>query len=126
MPVNNHPHLTSISKLLARLARNIAFGLFFIAIALYVGMLGYHHFEGMSWVDAFVNAAMILSGMGPVSTLATNGGKLFAGFYALFSGLLFIAIIGLIFLPVIHRIFHKWHVLEDEQSGSKKPTPKKR
>jgi hypothetical protein len=113
MPANNHSHVLSISKLLFRLARNIAFGLLFITIALYIGMLGYHHFEGMSWVDAFVNAAMILSGMGPVSTLATNAGKLFAGFYALFSGLAFIVIIAVIFSPVIHYFFHKIH-LEDK------------
>ena len=83
-----------------------------IALALGIGMVGYRTFEGMSWVDAFVNAAMILSGMGPVSSLQTNGGKIFAGCYALFSGLAFIAILGIIFAPVFHRFLHRFHVEE--------------
>jgi hypothetical protein len=73
-------------------------------------MLGYHLFEKMSWVDAFVNASMILSGMGPLGPLNTNAGKIFAGFYALFSGLAFIVIIAVIFSPVIHRFFKKIHL----------------
>src|SRR5580698_2772921 len=109
MPTHNHSHYSSISKLLFRLARNILFGLLFIAIALYIGMLGYHYFERMSWVDAFVNAAMILSGMGPVGNLQTDGGKIFAGCYALYSGLALITILGIIFAPVIRRFLHKYH-----------------
>ncbi len=99
-------------NLFVRMARNLCFGLFFIALALYIGMLGYHYFEKMPWIDAFVNAAMILSGMGPVQTLNTFGGKLFAGLYALFSGLAFIVLIAVIFSPIIHRFFRKIH-LED-------------
>ncbi len=79
-------------------------------------MVGYHHFENLSWVDAFANAAMILSGMGPLTALQTNFGKLFAGFYALFSGLAFIIIIGIIFAPVVHRFLHKFHL----ESGSER------
>lgn len=93
-----------------RILRGILLGLLAIVVAQYIGMLGYHHFENMSWVDAFVNAAMILSGMGPMGPLLTNGGKIFAGFYALFSGLAFIMIIGLIFAPIVHRFFHKFHL----------------
>jgi hypothetical protein len=70
-------------------------------------------------VDAFVNAAMILSGMGPVATLQTDGGKIFAGCYAIFSGLALIAILGIIFVPVVHRSLHKFH-LEDESRAPKK------
>jgi len=103
-------HLSSKSKFFAHLRRNIIFGICAIAIALYIGMLGYHFFEKMSWVDAFVNASMILSGMGPLMPLNTPGGKLFAGFYALFSGLAFIVIIAVIFSPVIHRFFKKIHL----------------
>ena len=95
-----------------RVFRNAFFGLGFIAFSLGLGMAGYHHFEKMSWLDAFVNAAMILSGMGPVGTLQTEGGKLFAGGYALFSGLALVAAIGIIFAPVMHRFLHKFH-LED-------------
>jgi hypothetical protein len=84
-----------------------------VAVALFIGMFGYHVYENMSWVDAFANASMILSGMGPLTTLVTTGGKLFAGFYALFSGLVFIVIIGVIFAPILHRFLHKFHLDED-------------
>jgi hypothetical protein len=100
-----------------RLARSVCFGLLVIAFALGVGMIGYKTFEQMSWVDAFVNAAMILSGMGPVSSLQTAGGKIFAGCYALFSGLAFIAILGIIFAPVFHRFLHRFHVEEAKRDA---------
>ncbi len=96
-----------------RIVRNVFMGLVFIAFSLGIGMAGYHHFEKMSWLDAFVNAAMLLSGMGPVGTLQTDAGKLFAGCYALYSGLALVAIVGIIFAPIIHRFLHKFH-LEDE------------
>ena len=99
-----------------RLARGVGIGLIVIACALGMGMVGYRTFEGMSWVDAFDNAAMILSGMGPVSSLQTNGGKIFAGCYALFSGLAFIAILGIIFAPVFHRFLHKFHEEEAKRA----------
>ena len=86
-----------------------------IAVSLGIGMIGYHVFEKLPWIDAFLNAAMILSGMGPVATLQTDAGKIFAGCYALFSGLALIAILGIIFAPVVHRFLHKFH-LEDEAS----------
>jgi len=110
VPTHKHTALPPMKIFLLHLARNIIFGWIFIAFALYFGMLGYHTFEHMSWVDAFVNASMILSGMGPVTPLLTSGGKIFAGCYALFSGLAFIAIIALVFTPVIHRFFHKIHL----------------
>ena len=96
-----------------RVVRNAIIGLAVIAVSLSAGMIGYHHFEKMSWLDAFLNAAMILSGMGPVGSLQTDAGKLFAGCYALYSGLALVAIVGIIFAPVIHRFLHKFH-LEDE------------
>jgi len=107
------------SRFIAHLARNIFFGLFFIAIALYIGMLGYHIFEKMSWIDSFANASMILSGMGPLVPLTTFSGKLFAGLYALFSGLVFIAIVALIFAPIIHRFFYKIHLESAAAAKSK-------
>lgn len=94
----------------SHLLRNITLGIFLILISLFIGMLGYHYFENMSWVDAFANAAMILSGMGPLEKLNTYGGKVFAGIYALFSGLAFIVLIALIFSPVIHLFFRKIHL----------------
>jgi hypothetical protein len=80
-----------------------------ILISLGIGMAGYHSFESMSWIDAFVSASMILSGMGPVGELKTEGGKFFAGCYALFSGILFLATTGLVFSPLLHRLMHKFH-----------------
>jgi hypothetical protein len=96
-----------------RIVRNAGLGAVVIAVSLGIGMAGYHVFEKLPWVDAFLNAAMILSGMGPVATLDTNAGKIFAGCYALYSGLALIAILGIIFAPVVHRALHKFH-LEDE------------
>jgi hypothetical protein len=101
----------------ARLARSAAIGLVVIAIALGAGMLGYHHFEGMPWIDAFANAAMILSGMGPLTTLTTAKGKLFAGFYALFSGLVFVVAMGIVFAPVVHRFMHRFHLEMDKKDN---------
>lgn len=93
-----------------RMLRNGVMGLLLTALALGMGMLGYHLSEEMSWIDSFLNASMILSGMGPATTLTTTAGKLFAGFYALFSGLAFIAIVVIILSPVIHRFFRKIHL----------------
>jgi hypothetical protein len=104
-------------KFYRHLIINLFLGWLFICLALYLGMWGYHRFENMSWIDAFVNAAMILSGMGPLNPLTTYAGKLFAGFYALFSGLSFIIIIGLVFAPVIHRFFRKIHLELQEDSS---------
>jgi len=110
MQTKIRPHAAATRKFFVHLTRNIIFGLIFIALALLIGMVGYHVTEKMSWVDAFVNASMILSGMGPVNQLATKAGKLFAGFYALFSGLAFIAIIAIIFAPITYRFFRKIHL----------------
>lgn len=109
-----HQPLLPRKKFLFRLIRNIIFGVIVIILAQFVGMLGYHFFEHMSWIDAFVNAAMILSGMGPFGPLSTNAGKVFAGFYALFSGLAFILITGIIFAPVVHRFFHRLHLAQEK------------
>jgi hypothetical protein len=99
-------------SLTLHLIRNALIGFLLIAIALFIGMFGYHVTEGMSWIDAFMNAAMILSGMGPAAIIITEKGKLFAGFYALFSGLAFVAIIAIMLAPAVHKFFRKIH-LED-------------
>ena len=78
--------------------------------SLVVGVLGYHLSEGFSWVDSLLNAAMILGGMGPVNELHTTTGKLFASFYALYSGMIFLVVAGVLFLPVIHRLLHYFHL----------------
>jgi len=102
-----------------RLVRHAAVGLALIAVMLGLGMIGYHAFEKLPWVDAFVNAAMILSGMGPVATLQTDAGKIFAGCYALFSGLAFVSVIGIVIAPVFHRFLHRFHLEMQERSAKK-------
>ncbi len=92
-----------------RLALCISVSLGVILSALAIGMTGYHVLEKMPWVDAFVNAAMILSGMGPVGNLTSDAGKIFAGCYALFSGLAFMSSLGIVFAPLFHRFLHKFH-----------------
>lgn len=99
-------------QFIRKLARNLLIGMSIIAASLVLGMVGYHHFEEMSWTDAYVNAAMILSGMGPLNPIKTEAGKLFAGTYALFSGILFLVVIAFIFTPVIHRFLHLFHIEE--------------
>lgn len=93
-----------------RVGRTFAAGAVVIAISLIIGMLGYRLTEGMDWLDAFLNASMILGGMGPVATLQTVAGKLFAGFYALYSGLVLVATAGLLFAPFLHRLLHRFHL----------------
>jgi hypothetical protein len=95
---------------LRRLAENFGLACALIGVSLLAGMAGYAGFEGMSWVDAFANASMILSGMGPLEPLKTTGGKLFAGCYALYSGLMVIVATGIILAPLIHRLMHQFHV----------------
>jgi hypothetical protein len=97
----------------ARMARSVVLALAIVLASLGVGMAGYHGFENLSWLDAFLNAAMILSGMGPVATIQTPGGKLFAGCYALFSGLALITTVAVIFAPLFHRFLHKFHLESD-------------
>lgn len=98
---------------LRRLAAHGGASLALIAVSLAAGMAGYSYFEGLGWRDAFLNAAMLLGGMGPVEVLQTPGGKLFAGLYALYSGLVVLVAAGVLFAPVFHRIIHKFHWVED-------------
>jgi hypothetical protein len=83
------------------------------AITLYVGMAGYHYLAGLNWIDSLLNASMILGGMGPVDELKTDGAKIFASFYALFSGLIFIGLVSVLLAPFIHRAMHKFHIDEE-------------
>jgi len=88
-------------------------GLALLLISLTLGMAGYVYFEQLPWRDAFMNAAMLMGGMGPVDAPRTNGGKLFAGLFALYAGLIFLVAAALIFAPVVHRIMHKFHWEKD-------------
>jgi hypothetical protein len=108
--------VAQLPRYLRRLLRSVAVGLAFLGAALYAGMLGYHDLVGLSWIDAYENAAMILSGMGPLVAPATVAGKIFAGSYALFSGIAVLAIAGVIAAPLVHRFLHRMHADSDESS----------
>jgi hypothetical protein len=95
----------------------LAFGIVVFGLAL--GTLGYHLIAHLSWIDAIMNASMILTGMGPVATMETTAAKLFASAYALFSGVVFLSSVGLVFAPVFHRILHRFH-LDDSPDDDKK------
>jgi hypothetical protein len=96
-----------------RLVRNGAVAVALVAISLFAGMCGYHYLEKMPWLDSFTNAAMILSGMGPLGELKHWQAKLFAGCYALYSGLIVVIAAGFILAPIIHRIMHRFHAEDD-------------
>ncbi|MFM7678424.1 MAG: hypothetical protein ACKO83_06200 [Roseiflexaceae bacterium] len=106
--------LISQQRFLMRMLRHILMALALTICALGLGIAGYHYFEDMPWIDATLNAAMILGGMGPVDHVNSDAGKLFASAYALFSGLFFIAIAGIVLAPVTHRLLHSLHVDETE------------
>ncbi len=98
-----------------RMARNFAAATSLIVVSLVIGVVGYHHYEELPWLDAFANASMILSGMGPLGELKTSSGKLFAGCYALYSGLIVIFVAGILLAPVVHRALHKFHAADEEE-----------
>jgi hypothetical protein len=100
-----------------RLAQHLGFALLVIAVSLLAGMIGYAHFEGLSWLDAFLNASMLLGGMGPVETPRTAGGKLFAGMYALYAGMVFLIVAGVLLAPVVHRVMHRFHWEQEDRES---------
>jgi hypothetical protein len=102
--------LASKPRFYRRVLSCIVIALFVIAVCLAIGTVGYHYTAGMSWLDALHNASMILSGMGLVDPISSDGGKLFSSFYALFCGIAFITNIGIILAPALHRIYHRMHL----------------
>jgi hypothetical protein len=106
--------LLSQREFLARWARHVGVVAVLVLVSLAAGMAGYMGFEHLGWSDAFLNAAMLLGGMGPVNAPVSVGGKLFAGVYALYAGLFFIVAAGVILAPVLHRMIHRFHL---EQGG---------
>jgi hypothetical protein len=97
------------TQFLIRMLNHLAAALGLLFVSLLIGITGYVLFEHLPFIDAFLNASMLLGGMGPVNIPVTTGGKTFAGIYALYSGLFFIVSAALIFTPVLHRILHKFH-----------------
>jgi hypothetical protein len=96
-----------------RVLLHFASALVVLGVSLAIGMVGYEYFENLPWRDAFLNAAMLMGGMGPVDAPKTNGGKIFAGCYALYAGLVFLAAAGLVFAPILHRVLHRFHWEQD-------------
>ena len=109
-----HEKLAPISVFVRRMAASVVLAGIVIAVTLFIGITGYHWIAGFDWVDSLLEASMILGGMGPVNPLATTGAKMFASGYALFSGLIFIAVMGIVLAPVTHRLLHKFHVDEED------------
>lgn len=109
----HHEPLATHAAFLSRLVANFAFAIVLVAFSLAGGMAGYHYTEGQSWLDAFLNASMLLGGMGPVSELHTDAGKLFAGSYALYCGLIVVITAGVILAPILHRVMHALHAEEE-------------
>jgi hypothetical protein len=97
-----------------RLLRHSVGAFALLLVSLIFGMWGYEHYENLPWRSAFLNSAMLLGGMGPVDPPTTDGGRLFAGFYALYAGLAFLIGAGVIFTPILHRLMHKLHWEEDQ------------
>ena len=106
----HHQPLLSRQRFLRRLVRWGAVAGTVLVGSLALGTCGYHFFEGLPWIDALLNASMILGGMGPVDPIRTTAGKLFASFYALYSGLAIISVAGLLLAPLVHRFLHKFHL----------------
>jgi hypothetical protein len=97
-----------------RLAKSIGIALILILASLSIGIAGYRFIAGFGWVDSLLEASMILGGMGPINSLTTNGAKVFASVYALFSGLIFIGVLGITLAPIVHRTLHMFHVDEHD------------
>ena len=123
---NHHHKLAPFSVFVNRIigALMIAFGL--IVVALLIGIAGYHWLAKLSWIDSFLEASMILGGMGPVNQLTSNGAKIFASIYALFAGVMFIGVMGVVISPIIHRGLHKIHLDEEDLEKKASKTPKRK
>ena len=109
-----HEKLAPVSVFVKRILASLGIAVCLIALALTIGIAGYHWLAGFGWIDSLLEASMILGGMGPVNQLPNDRAKIFASAYALFSGLIFIAVMGLVLSPVVHRILHKFHVDEKD------------
>ena len=108
--------LLPFSLYLRRVVKHFLYTLLLIGIAVLIGMVGYHYSAELEWIDAFYNASMILTGMGPVTELTSVSAKLFSSFYALFSGIVFLTTVAVFFAPIAHRILHKFHIEDENQA----------
>jgi len=111
-----HQPLLPRREFVRRLLRHAGYTLPLLVVSLLLGMVGYHVFEGLDWVSGFLNSAMLLGGMGPVDAPHTTGGKLFAGMYALYAGLVFIVTTAILLAPMLHRLLHWLHVEQGKRA----------
>ena len=109
-----HERLAPFSIFAKRVASSFVIALALVSFALWIGIIGYHSLAGFAWVDSLLEASMLLGGMGPVNALPNDAAKIFASVYALFSGLLFIVIMGVVLSPLAHRLMHKFHIDEKD------------
>ena len=114
-----HDQLAPRSVFIKRIIASLAIALGIISVALLIGIAGYHYIAGFNWIDSLLEASMILGGMGPIKELPNDAAKIFASIYALFSGLILIALMGIILSPVVHRVMHKFHVDEKDVNKSR-------
>src|SRR5882724_10782439 len=110
-----HERLAPLGVFIRRMLSSLGIALGMILVALTIGVAGYHWIAGFNWIDSLLEASMILAGMGPVNPLSTNSAKVFASVYALFSGLVFIGIMGVVLTPLAHRMIHKFHLDERDR-----------
>src|SRR4051812_5805537 len=115
--------LVSLPIFVRRVALSLLCTFVVLCAALTIGVVGYHAIAGLPWIDAILNASMILTGMGPVAPMTTTASKLFASGYALFSGVVFLSSIGLVLAPVFHRILHRFHLDDVAEKAEKKSKP---
>jgi hypothetical protein len=117
---NRRAQLLPRQLFLRRVGRHALVGLGLAVLSLALGMSGYMYFEHLEWRDAFLNSAMLLGGMGPVDNPRTPGGKLFAGCYALYAGLVFLVTVGIVLAPIVHRLIHRFHLQEETRQEEKR------
>lgn len=111
---SRHEAILPLRLFFRRMLKCVTIAVALVLVALGGGTCGYHYLGKLPWVDALMNASMILTGMGPVDTLPSNAAKLFASAYAIFSGLVFISLVALLLTPVAHRVLHKFHLAEED------------
>ena len=107
--------LKSRKEFASRQMQYLAFALLILLVSIGIGTLGYHVFGNLKWIDSFLNASMILTGMGPVDKMESDGAKIFSALYALFSGVAFLTFVGVLFAPAYHRFLHKFHLNLDDK-----------
>ena len=115
---HKHEELAPLGVFVKRVFASLGIAICLIGLALMIGIVGYHWLGGFNWVDSLLEASMILGGMGPVNKLANDHVKVFASFYALFSGLIFIAVMGVVLSPIVHRFLHKFHLDEEGEEDA--------